>query len=149
MPKGNKLSRLAVASLAAVSFASPAAAQPIMDMHASTVQKPKPAKVDLRGEAAAGAAIVAGKSGREDLRGEAAAAPKQSPLTRTPLPGPPTWPAYPTPLPKPETPVVADTGDDGGIEVPEAILAIVGTLALGAGMAVVVLRHRPRTGTAQ
>lgn len=146
MSHRNTLSRLAVASLAAASFAAPAAAQP-MDMHASTVHKPKPAKVDLRGEAAAGAAVVAAKPRAQDLRGEAAAAPAISPETRSPLPGPPTWPAYPTALPKPEAPVVVDA-DDGGIEVPEAILAIVGTLALGAGMAVVVLRHRPRTNTA-
>jgi hypothetical protein len=144
MPHRKTLSRLAIASLAAASFAAPAAAQPT-DMHASTVHKPTPAKVDLRGEAAADAAATPRK---QDLRGEAAAAPAVSPVTRTPLPGPPTWPAYPTPLPLPEAPVVADTGGDDGIEVPGAILAIAGTLALGAGMALVVLRHRPRTGTA-
>jgi hypothetical protein len=138
------LSRLAIASLAAASFAAPASAMTI-DMYASTVQKPTPAKQDLRGEAAADAAA---KPGKQDLRGEAAAAPAVSPVTRTPVAqGPPTWPAYPTPLPAPEPAVVVD-GDDGGIEVPEAILAIAGTLVLGAGMAVVVLRHRPRTRTA-
>jgi hypothetical protein len=141
------LSRLAVASLAATTLAAPAASAMTMDMYASTVQEPKSAQQDLRGEAAANAASAAAKPGKQDLRGEAAAAPAISPQTRAPLPGPPTWPAYPTPLPAPEATVVAD-GNDGSIDVPEAILAIVGTLALGAGMAVVVLRHRPRTRTA-
>ena len=138
------LSRLAVASIAAASFAAPAASAKTMDMHASTVHKPAPVTQDLRGEAAATAAV---KPAKQDLRGEAASAPSISPQTRTPLPGPPTWPAYPTPLPAPEPKVVAD-GNDGGVQAPEAIIAIVGTLALGAGMTAVVLRHRPRTRTA-
>jgi len=154
------LSRLTIASLACAGLAAPAAvAQPIMDMHASTVHKPAPAQVDLRGEATVD--VVKAGSPKVDLRGEAAvetprtAGPRTLPAyptpaadtTRRPLPGPPTWPMHPTPLPPRAAPVVADGGD--GIDFPESVLIIAGTLALGAGMTVVALRTRPRTGIAQ
>jgi hypothetical protein len=158
MPKGNTLSRLAIASLAAAALAAPAAsAQPITDMHASTVQKPapaeqdlrgeaasesavKPAKVDLRGEAAADSAV---KPAKVDLRGEAAADPSRAPVSRPPLPGPPTWPAHPTPLKAPTTAVVADDGD-GGIDIPASVFIVAGTLLAAGGMGVAALRLRTR-----
>jgi len=55
---------------------------------------------------------------------------------------------YPTPLP-PRAAAVPVDGGDGGVDFPESVLIIAGTLALGAGMTVVALRTRPRTGIAQ
>jgi hypothetical protein len=158
MPKGNTLSRLAIASLAAAALGAPAAAaaQPIMDMHASTVNAAaaeqdlrgeaasesavKPAKVDRRGEAAAESAV---KPAKVDLRGEAAADPSRAPVSRPPLPGPPTWPAHPTPLMAPTTAVVADDGD-GGIDIPASVFIVAGTLLAAGGMGAAALRFRTR-----
>jgi hypothetical protein len=145
MPKGNTLSRLAIASLAAAALAAPAASASApaqqMDMHASTVHKPEPAKVDLRGEAAA---EPKAKPAKVDRRGEAAADAARPPVSRGPLPGPPTWPAYPTPLPTPQTTVAADDGD-GGIDIPASVFIIAGTLVAAGAMGLAALRIRART----
>jgi len=149
MPHRKTLSRLAVASLAAVTLAAPAAVAQPMDMHASTVHKPTPAKVDLRGEAAADSKATPAKV---DLRGEAAvdatrAPVTRAPITRAPLPGPPTWPMHPTPLPVNRTaPVAVDGGSD--TDVPASVLIIAGTLLAAGGMGAVALYTRPRTRTA-
>jgi hypothetical protein len=168
MPKGNTLSRLLIASLSAAALAAPAAvAQPMdaahRDMHASTVTKPASAQQDLRSEAAADPSRPAGK----DLRSEAAADPSRAPsnpgnssypgsfpgppiLPAHPSlapanPGPPVWPMHPQPIPSAPA-QVADSvdGGDGGVDLPVALLAIAGTLALGGGLTVAALRHRTR-----
>ena len=140
------LARLALASLAAaVLAAAPASAMPPdpqgtpaqdprqQDMHASTVQPADQApKLDLRGEAAKPGGGTSGGPARE---------PK--------LQGPPTWPVNPTPLPlpRPAPATVVDDGVDGGIdlEVPVAVLILVGTLALGGGMTFAAMKTRTRT----
>ena len=129
------LSRLTVASLAAAALAAPAATamptDPVdtakdsrqADMHASTVTKPKPAKQDLRTEAAA----------------DPSRAPKQHPR----LAAPPTRPEHPQPIaPRAQAPL-AD-GGDGGFDVPTLAIVIAGALALGGGLAVTGLRLRAR-----
>jgi hypothetical protein len=168
MPKGNTLSRLLIASLSAAAIAAPAAvAQPTdpaqLDMHASTVTKPASAQQDLRSEAAADPSRPAGK----DLRSEAAADPSRAPsnpgnssypgsfpgppiLPAHPSlapanPGPPVWPTHPQPIPSAPAPVADSVdGGDGGVDLPVALLAIAGTLALGGGLTVAALRHRTR-----
>jgi hypothetical protein len=168
MPKGNTLSRLLIASLSAAALAAPAAvAQPMgpaqMDMHASTVTKPASAQQDLRSEAAADPSRPAGK----DLRSEAAADPSRAPsnpgtssypgsfpgppiLPAHPSlapanPGPPVWPTHPQPIPSAPAPVADSVdGGDGGVDLPVALLAIAGTLALAGGLTVAALRHRTR-----
>jgi hypothetical protein len=162
MPKGNTLSRLLIASLSAAAIAAPAAvAQPTdpvqLDMHASTVTKPASAQQDLRSEAAADPSRPAGK----DLRSEAAADPSRAPSSypgsfpgppilpapgsHVPAknPGPPVWPTNPQPIASAPAPV-ADSVDGDGVDLPVALLAIAGTLALGGGLTVVALRHRTR-----
>jgi len=130
MPKGNTMSRLLIASLAAAAVAAPTAvAQPTdpaqLDMHASTVTKPK--------------------SAQQDLRTEAAADTSRAPAYPGSVPGPPTWPMHPQPIPSAQAPV-ADGGDggNGGVDLPVALLSIAGTLALGGGLTVAGLRHRTR-----
>ena len=140
------LSRLAITSLAAALLATaPATAMPTdppgtgasdaaqLDMHASTVQPPDKAQtLDLRGEAAAGGGT--GSAG---------------PAHEAPLPGPPTWPANPTPLPRPvQQPIATDSGDDIGLDLPVALLILAGTLAVGGGMAVGATKVRARTRVA-
>jgi hypothetical protein len=169
MPKGNTLSRLLIASLSAAAIAAPAAvAQPTdpaqQDMHASTVTKPASAQQDLRSEAAADPSRPAGK----DLRSEAAADPSRAPsnpgnssypgsFPAPPIlpapgshvpaknPGPPVWPTNPQPIASAPAPVADSVdGDGGGVDLPVALLAIAGTLALGGGLTMVALRHRTR-----
>jgi hypothetical protein len=168
MLKGNTLSRLLIASLSAAALAAPAAvAQPMdaahMDMHASTVTKPASAQQDLRSEAAANPSRPAGK----DLRSEATADPSRAPsnpgnssypgsFPAPPIlpahpslapanPGPPVWPMHPQPIASAPAPVADSVdGGDGGVDLPVALLAIAGTLALGGGLTVAALRHRTR-----
>jgi hypothetical protein len=169
MPKGNTLSRLLIASLSAAAIAAPAAvAQPAdpaqLDMHASTVTKPASAQQDLRSEAAADPSRPAGK----DLRSEAAADPSRAPsnpgnssypgsFPAPPIlpapgshvpaknPGPPVWPTNPQPIASAPAPVADSVdGGDGGVDLPVALLAIAGTLALGGGLTVAALKHRTR-----
>ena len=140
------LHRLALASLAALCIGAPvASAAPIdppgtgatttqdprqQDMHASTVQKPGKVVVvrDARGESAAGGGTTGGTA------------------TKAPLPGPPTWPENPTPLPQPEQqPVATGDSDDIGIDLPVALLILAGTLALGGGLAVAGMKARAHT----
>jgi hypothetical protein len=149
MPKGNKVSRLLVASLAVAALAAPAAvAQPIdarqKDMHASTVTKPEAAQQDLRTEASALPAYpsrAAAKSAQADLRSENAKPVPSSPRV---LPGPPTWPTDPKPITPSKAPAVADDGDGGGIDLPVVLIAIAGALALAGGIGVMALRSRTR-----
>jgi hypothetical protein len=151
MPKGNKLSRLLVATLAVAALAAPSAmAQPIdtpmqqQDMHASTVTKPEAAQQDLRTEASqlpAYPSRAAAQSAQTDLRGENAKPVPSSPRV---LPGPPTWPTDPKPIPPSEAPAVADDGDGGGIDLPVALIGIAGVLALAGGLGAVALRSRTR-----
>jgi hypothetical protein len=146
MSHRNILSRLAITSLAAALLATaPASAMPTdpqgfgasdaaqRDMHASTVQPADKAQtLDLRGEAAAG-----GGTG------------STPPVAKGPFPGPPTWPAYPTPLPRPaQQPIATDGGDDIGLDLPVALLILAGTLAVGGGMAVGATQVRARTRVA-
>jgi hypothetical protein len=164
MPKGNMLSRLAIASLTAAAVAAPAAVAQPMDMHASTVHKPAAAQQDLRGEAAADSVV---KPAKVDLRGEAASDSSRAPISRPAVPGeldlrgeaaadlsgppsgeprlagPPTWPVSPTPLAAPSAAVVADDGD-GGIDIPTSVLIIAGALVAAGGLTVAALRLRPR-----
>ena len=148
MPKGNTFSRLLIASLSAAAIAAPAAvAQPTdpvqRDMHASTVTKPASVQQDLRAEAAvADPSRPAGK----DLRSEATADPSRAPSSSPgSFPGPPVWPTNPQPIASAPAPVadVVD-GGDGGIDLPVALLAIAGTLALGGVITVAALKHRTR-----
>jgi hypothetical protein len=159
------LSRLVLASMVTALIAAPVAtAMPTdpsgtgaqdprqQDMHASTVgpvnapgATAAESATDARGEAAADGGTTTGT----DARGEAAAGGGTSGASgSTELPGPPTWPAYPTPIPQPDAAPVADGGDGGGIDAPVALIAIAGTLALAGGMAVVAFRRRARTGVA-
>jgi hypothetical protein len=145
MSHRNTLSRLAGVSLVAALFAaSPASAMPTdpagtgakdprqRDMHASTVQKPGIA--DARGEAAAGGGT-----------GGATGGPVREPRVQ----GPPTWPMYPTPLPRPEQqPIVVDSGDDIGLDLPVALVILAGALALGSGTAVAAMKVHGRTRVA-
>ena len=147
MPKGNTLSRLLIASLAAAAVAAPAAvAQPI-DPQGSTSTSPKSAQQDLRSEAAADASSAPSYARYvQDLRSEAAADPSRAPSYPRYIQGPPTWPVHPQPISSaPAT--VADAGDggDGGIDLPVALIGIAGTLALGGGLTAVAFRHRTRT----
>jgi hypothetical protein len=146
------ITRLAVATLAAMTVAVPAAtAKPIdpaaagprqTDMHASTVQKPK---LDHRGEATKPESRALVLKPQPDSRGEAT-----KPESRVPAPPPvgmPTWPVNPTPLTPPTpAPLVADggngVGDDG---FPVVLIVIAGALALGGAMAATGLRLRART----
>jgi hypothetical protein len=148
MPKGNTLSRLAIASLAAAALAAPAASAQPMDMHASTVHKPAPAKQDLRGEAASGQSSAPinrlSVPSKVDLRGEAAVDSARAPVSRATLAGPPTWPMYPTPLPTPQATTVAADDGDGGIDIPLSVLIIAGTLAAAGAMGAAALRIRTR-----
>jgi hypothetical protein len=89
-----------------------------LDMYASTVEKPSPAK--------------------QDLRSEAAADPARAP--EPPL-GLPTWPADPKPIAPVTTQPVAD-GDGGGVDWQVPVLAIVGSLLLLGGAAVLGTRYR-------
>ena len=126
MPKGNTLCRLLIASLAAAAVAAPAAvAQPI-DFHGSISTSPK--------------------SAQQDLRSEAAADPSRAPSYPRHFQGPPTWPTHAQPISSAPA-QVADVGDgdDGGIDLPVALIGVAGTLALGGGLTVVALRHRTRT----
>jgi hypothetical protein len=169
------LSRLAITSLAVALLATaPASAMPTdpqgtaakdprqQDMHASTVQTPKEnagrTVQDARGEAAAGSSAQTPKekAGRtvQDARGEAAAGGgtgSTGPVSKPALQGPPTWPAYPTPLPLPRPapqPIATDGGDDIGLDLPVALLILAGTLAVGGGMAFAATKGRTRTRVA-
>jgi hypothetical protein len=144
------ISRLAVATLAAMTVAVPAAtAKPIdpagtgagqTDALSRTLQKQ-----DHRGEATRPESRIQVLKVGPDRRGEAA-----KPESRAPAPPPAgtrTWPMYPTPLTPPAAaPVVADGG--GGVgddDVPVVLIVIAGALALGGAMAVTGLRLRART----
>jgi hypothetical protein len=144
MSQRRNLPRLLLAALAATCIAVPTAyAMPIdpqgtttqdkrqQDMHASTVKKADRTTQDARGESAA-------------TRGTAGAASEPR------LQGPPTWPSYPTPLPRPaQQPIATDGGgDDIGTDLPVALLVLAGTLALGGGLAVVAMKVRVHTRTA-
>jgi hypothetical protein len=137
MPKGNKLSRLMIVSLATAAIAAPAAAaQPIDPV---VTQKDMAAVQDLRTEAVkpqTGTPVI------KDMRTEAAKDQSRAPESR--LPGPPTWPAYPRALTPPQPATVTDDGDGGGIEAPVVALIIAATLALGGGLTAAALRHRTR-----
>jgi hypothetical protein len=171
MTHRNTLIRLAIASVAtALVVAAPAAAMPIdpygtaatdaqKNLYGSTVQAPggtaKDTVDDVRGEAAAAAADGTAKGAVKDARGEAAAGggtaggTSAGPVREPALQGPPTWPAHPTPLPRPQQqPVATDGGDGIGIDVPVALLILAGTLALGGGMAVAGMKARTHTRTA-
>lgn len=167
-------SRLAMTSLAVALLATaPASAMPAdpqgtaakdprqQDMYGSTVQAPKGNESrnvqDARGEAAAASSAQTPKEKAartvQDARGEAAAgggtgsaAPKSKPV----LQGPPTWPMYPTPLPRPaqQQPIVVDDSDDIGLDLPVALLILAGTLAVGGGIAVAATKGRTRTRVA-
>ena len=145
MPKGNTLSRLLIASLAAAAVAAPAAvAQPI-DPQGTTSSSPQSAQQDLRSEAAADPSR-ASQSAQQDLRTEATADPSRAPSYPRYVQGPPTWPMHPQPIsPAPAHVADAGGGDNGGIDLPVALISIAGTLALGGGFAAVTLRHRTRT----
>lgn len=89
-----------------------------LDMHASTVTAPAPAKTDLRSEAAADP-------------------------TRAPEPpvGMPTWPVDPQPITPVQQQPVAD-GDGGGVDWQIPAIAIIGSLLLLGGLAVAGTRYR-------
>ena len=150
MPKGNKLSRLLIATLAGAALAAPAAmAQPTEPV--DTAKQPATKTADLRGEAAVPGNLNLPRppawpeSGaiKKDLRSEAAADPSRGPALPRDIPGPPTWPMHPKPIVDVQAPV-ADDGDGGGIEAPIVALIIAGTLALGGGLTAAALRHRTR-----
>ena len=140
------------------------------DMHASTVQKSDEVVVvrDARGESAAGGGtpdkVVVVRDARgesaagggttdkvvvvRDARGESAAGGGTAggPVREPRVPGPPTWPVDPTPIPQPEQQPVATGGnDDIGIDLPVALLILAGTLALGGGLAVAAMKARANT----
>ena len=102
------------------------------------------AQQDLRSEAAADAR--ASQSAQQDLRTEATADPSRVPAYPRYVQGPPTWPMHPQPIAAAPAHVAdAGGGDDGGIDLPVALISIAGTLALGGGLTAVALRHRTRT----
>jgi hypothetical protein len=140
----------------------PASAQ--QDLRSEAAANPsRPAGKDLRSEAAANPSRPAGK----DLRSEATADPSRAPsnpgnssypgsfpgppiLPAHPSlapanPGPPVWPMHPQPIASAPAPVADSVdGGNGGVDLPVALLAIAGTLALGGGLTVAALRHRTR-----
>jgi hypothetical protein len=89
-----------------------------LDMHASTVTAPAPAKTDLRTEAAVD--------------------PTRAP--EAPV-GMPTWPVDPQPITPVAQQPVAD-GDGGGVDWQIPVIAIVGSLLLLGGLAVAGSRYR-------
>ena len=145
MPHGNTLSRLLIASLAAVAIMAPAAgAQPTDPVVTTQPQTDAPAGQEHRTENARDQAKAVSPSTTQELRGENAKDPSRAPAPDAkPLPGPPTWPLHPRVLTPPQA-TVADGGDGGGIEAPVLALLIAGTLALGGGLMAVTLRHRTR-----
>ena len=55
------------------------------------------------------------------------------------------WPTNPQPIASAPAPVADSVdGGDGGIDLPVALLAIAGTLALGGVITVAALKHRTR-----
>jgi hypothetical protein len=141
----------------------PASAQ--QDLRSEAAANPsRPAGKDLRSEAAANPSRPAGK----DLRSEATADPSRAPsnpgnssypgsFPAPPIlpapgshvpaknPGPPVWPTNPHPIASARAPVADSVdGGAGGVDLPVALLAIAGTLALGGGLTVAALKHRTR-----
>jgi hypothetical protein len=140
MPKGNMLSRLMIATLAATAIAAPAATAAPIDP-TGPAQDKAPVAQDLRTEAVK---PQTGTSAGSDMRTEAAKDPSRAPVIKQ-LPGPPTWPAYPRALTPPQaTTTVTDDGDGGGVEAPVVALIIAASLALGGGLTAAALRHRTR-----
>jgi hypothetical protein len=101
-----------------------------LDMHASTVHKPKPATADLRSENA-----------KDPIAPET---PKPVGVNaRRPLPGPPVYSTSTDVIALPKQQPVATTGGDGGdIEWPIAAISIAGALLIGGGIGAVGYRHR-------
>src|SRR5829696_1106804 len=119
MSRRTKLPRLMLATLAVASLAAPSAFAGPIDPAGTGFQDQQTIR-DARGESAAGGGTAA--------RGQAA----------------PSWPTYPTPLPRPaQPPLVADGGDD--VDLPVVLLVIAGTLALGGGLAVATSKVRAHT----
>ncbi len=138
------LHRTLAAALAAAAIAAPAAAaKPAAekDMHASTAQAAKAQqKLDQR----------------QDLRSadtiDAAMHPRKSPVvvdapgatvvdsqSKSPLPGPPTWPTNPKPI----TPApAAKPVDDGGIDWKSVGIGLAGTVLAIGGIVAVTSRTR-------
>jgi hypothetical protein len=141
------LASLLAAPLVVAAIAAPAApAMPVdvrqLDMHASTVKAPA-AQQDLRSEATIGKTPVSPQTrspvAQQDLRTEAAA---DKPAAAPPV-GLPTWPAYPTPLPRVAHEPVATGGDDG-IEWPLSGILLAGALLLGGTLGVAGAQFRVR-----
>jgi hypothetical protein len=141
-----------VAPLVVAAIAAPAAvAMPIdnarqADMHASTVQKPAAAELDLRSEAAQEASKTpvrpqtGGPIAKGDLRTEAAADTTRAPEAPVGLP---TWPVNPKPLtPVTPEPVATGGGDGDGIEWPLSGILVAGALLLGGTLGVAGTRYR-------
>ena len=156
-----KMSRLAIASLLAVAVTAPTAtaAMPVthhgstseasapssaeMDMHASTVHRPS-INQDLRSEGsiASSRAAADAPSVTADLRSENTADPSRAP---EPPVGMPTWPLDPKPLTPPAPQPVAVDGGGGDFELPTALLALMGALALGGALGIVGRKLRTQT----
>jgi len=126
MSRRTKLPRLMLATLAVASFAAPSAFAGPIDPAGTGFQDQQTIR-DARGESAAGG-------------GTAARGPVRAPRVQAA----PSWPTYPTPLPRPaQPPLVADGGDD--VDLPVVLLVIAGTLALGGGLAVATSKLRAHT----
>jgi hypothetical protein len=147
MPDRSKMSRLAIAALLAAAVTAPSAASAMQyapssvqgDMHASTVVPPGAANQDLRTEGAISPSRPADHPRGADLRTENAADPSRAP---EPPAGLPTWPVDPKPIAPVSPQPVAGDGDGGDVEWPIAVLALMGALALGGGIAVAGQRLR-------
>jgi hypothetical protein len=145
MPYRKNISRLALASLLAAAVSGPAAmAKPALDTSVSPVQKPTPGAQDKRSESAKEQSVApqtkTAVSG--DRRSPDAKDQTRAPRAQAPLPGPPTWPAYPRALTPPAQPATTGDGGDIDVEWPVAVLALAGTLLLGGGLAVAGYRLR-------
>jgi hypothetical protein len=137
MPSRTTLRHTFVATLAGVAVAaSPAVAEPIdrvdrfdsgspvphQDLRGEHARDAARAELmtpsqDLRGERARDAARAELMTPKQDLRGEHAQDAARSAEQETFQPGQPTWPAYPTPAPKPEVKSVSGTSSsDGGLD---------------------------------
>jgi hypothetical protein len=141
MQNRKHLVSLAVAPLLACAIAAPASiAAPLpasqADMYASTVHKPAATNQHLQSEAAASASQSPATG--QDQRTEGAKDTSRAPSRPD---GMPSWPANPQPItPAVQQPVADDGGD--GIDWQVPVLAIAGTLLLGAGLGAATIRYR-------
>jgi hypothetical protein len=131
------LSRLTIASLAAVGIAAPAATAMPAGPPVGTVKDHWQAHMP--------STTTKPETTHQELRGEAAVDQSRPPVRNPRLVGPPTWPVDPQPIGRAETQSAGGDGGGGDDDVPVLALVIGGALVLGGGMAVTAVRLRART----